>query len=133
MNKKKEYKLVFQKWLWVPIVLMGIAFIPWVLLVVAFSTRYQSLGIIALFLLILNSIILVCSFVFVSKVVHSICGIIMIIIVIVYFTYYHEFFQSSLFVIDYMPIILNLFAGLFLIILPFIRINSSQSGKLDKQ
>lgn len=127
MNNKKEYKLIFQKWLWVPLVLMGIAFMPWLLLVVAFNTRHQNLGIIALFFLIVNSILLVCSFVFVNKAVHLICGTIMLIIVIIYLTLYHEYFQSSFFIFGCLPIILNLFTSLFLIILSFLKINPSQS------
>jgi len=134
MESKSIYKSISERWFfWIPIILMSIAFIPWLILVFVYITRNGNFVIIPLLLLVINSILLVCSYIFINRIIHAACGTIMVAIVLCYFSFYHGFFVTSFFIADYMPIILNLFAGLFLIILPFIRINSSQSGKLDKQ
>lgn len=129
MSSKPNYMFLRKKWyFWIPLILMFIAFIPWLILVFVYITRNGNFVIIPLLLLVINLILLVCSYIFINRVVHAICGSIMLIIVIIYFTFYHEYFQSSFFIFDCLPIILNLFTGLFLIILSFLKINPSQSG-----
>jgi hypothetical protein len=129
MSSKPNYMFLRKKWyFWIPLILMFIAFIPWLILVFVYITRNGNFVIIPLLLLVINLILLACSYIFINRVVHAICGSIMLIIVIIYFTFYHEYFQSSFFIFDCLPIILNLFAGLFLIILSFLKINLSQSG-----
>ena len=132
MSSEQDYKLIYKKWyFWIPLVLMIVTFGLWIIFIFNYLGGDKELVfLIYLLLFIFNTILIICSYLFINRIVHIICGAFIIIIIIIYYISIKDsIFNYNFKIIFYfiLPIILNLSAGLFLIILTFLKINPSHS------
>jgi|GEM_PF-4464477 len=130
-SSEQDYKLIYKKWyFWLPIVFMGVAYNTWIKELIGDLGRdkgYPSYFL--LLILIANSYLLIFSYLFIKKIVHRICGILMIaLLVLLYFMF--KFFEFSICsVFSLLTIVLNVLSGFILIGMSLVKTSPNQVSK----
>ena len=131
MSSVQDYKLIYKKWyFWIPLIFMGIAFYTWIqVLLWDLGQDRGYVSYLMLIFLIANVYCLFLCYVFINKVVHRICGILMIVLMV----FLYQFVKEVL--LDFSPytFLLNLLSGFILIGISFIKINPNQADKNEMQ
>jgi len=131
MSSETDYRLIYKKWyFWIPLVLMGIAYYTWIIILLCdFSTNRGYVSVLMLFFLIVNTYFLFFSYFFIKKIVHRICGILMMVLLILLYIFCRIYEIDMLYLFGFDTLLLNLLSGLILIGMSLIKINQNQTDK----